>query len=890
MNLIRKFVHKNLMLNKKRTIVTIIGITLAVALLSALSTMVFSFHKSLIEFEKNKTGNFHVAIKEVEKNNLSDICNNRAIESYFTIGEVGYATIEESKNEYKPYARIVETDEAGYEGASFKLIEGRFPENDTEIVIPRHLKTNGRVEYKIGETLELEVGKRVLSEDDSPIAAELQYTGEEKIIDTATKKYTVVGIIERPAYGIESYEAPGYTFVTKISKENLASEDAKINAYVRFDRQGLQNKDEVIAGIIDVNPYLYKKANSSSEMLTAKESEAYYREMESAKYQVYLNTWLMRYETVWPIDSSMLVLFILAIIVAAIIIITSVYCIKNSFDISISEKIRQYGMLSSIGATKKQIKKSVYTEAAIMGYVGIFLGVVFGLFAGFVLILISNTLLGRMLQFSLIFNPSILAILIAVVLGILTIFLSAAGSARKAAKVSPMEAIRNQNEIKISSKKIKTPAYISKIWGIGGVISYKNIKRNKKKYRTTVVSIVICTVTFIVISYFMSMAMELVGMAYTSDEYNISANIDDEEAYKVLESQLETLENVDSYTVVKNGYFELTDFNYSKDLEEKIETLDYDLDFSSITFISLDEKSFQKYLKECGVNTESDKAVLVNTINMEWIEDEKPKVGQVEVFGYKKGDKVNFFDNDYSEAKFDENDNVIPETIKRTDYDLEIAAVSDERPVGYKAYVSTPMLVVSEKATEEKGINFRDGYEIYFSSGNPDKLQDDLEKFSETYCSEYMSIYNRDKNAQNEKSLFLLLEIFAYGLITVIALIGITNIINTLGTSMELRSRDFATLRSIGMTDKQFMRMVRLESLFTSAKALIIGVTAGMLISYVINRMECRYDTVIPFKPPIMSAILVILVVMLLIYVIIRTSLMRINKRNIIDTIKNENI
>ena len=275
MNLIRKFVHKNLMLNKKRTIVTIIGITLAVAILRALSTMDFSFHKSLIELEKNKTGNFHVAIKEVDKNNLSDLCNNRAIESYFTIGEVGYATIEESKNEYKPYARIVETDEAGYEGASFKLIEGRFPENDTEIVIPRHLKTNGRVEYKIGETLELEVGKRVLSEDDSPIAAELQYTGEEKIIDTATKKYTVVGIIERPAYGIESYEAPGYTFVTKISKENLASEDAKINAYVRFDRQGLQNKDEVIAGIIDVNPYLYKKANSSSEVLTDKEFEAY---------------------------------------------------------------------------------------------------------------------------------------------------------------------------------------------------------------------------------------------------------------------------------------------------------------------------------------------------------------------------------------------------------------------------------------------------------------------------------------------------------------------------------------------------------------------------------------------------------------------------------------
>ena len=199
---------------------------------------------------------------------------------------------------------------------------------------------------------------------------------------------------------------------------------------------------------------------------------------------------------------------------------------------------------------------------------------------------------------------------------------------------------------------------------------------------------------------------------------------------------------------------------------------------------------------------------------------------------------------------------------------------------------------MNEKKAKEINLNNYSGFEIYFVSDKADKLQDDLEEIVQK-CSDSdagYSLYNRDKNAREEKSLFILLAIFAYGLIAVIALIGITNIINTLSTSMELRSREFATLRSVGMTDSQFRKMVRLESIFTSAKSLIIGVSIGMLISYAINRIECTYDTIIPFNPPILSAIIAIVIVFVLIYSIIWSCMRRINDRNIIETIKNENL
>lgn len=946
MNLMKTLTLKNLKLNRKRTIVTIVGIILATALLSALVTLVSSFQYSMIEYQKQKGGDFHVKFSNVKMSELSEFKNNRNIESTFETMGMGFAKLDGCKNEDKPYAYVMATDEAGFERGCFKLIEGRMAKNEDEIVIPRHLKTNGRIDIKVGDEITLDVGKRYDSNTESVISENCAYEHEaETLTDTVTKHYKVVGIMERPGYGMEDYSAAGYTFVTysdelaAIDNGTKSEADTTLTVYSRYTQKALRNKDAVTADIIGVDEKLFAKANNSSVEMTAEESDRFLKEMENAKYDIYMNGFLISYECVFPIDGTFKALFTVAAVVALIIILTSVYCIKNSFNISITEKIRQYGMLASVGATRRQIKSSVKTEAAMLGVVGIPVGTMSGILASLVLVKVVNALSAGWLNFALSFHTSLPALILAVILSIATIYFSATGSARRAAKVTPLEAIRNTKEIKIKSAKLKTPEIIGRIWGIGGVISYKNIKRNNKKYRTTVTSIVICSVTFIVISYFMSMAFSVVGMSYASVDYNIGINMSCKKDLDIekLSELLSGIEGAKDYLVGAGYYFDVDKPEYTKKYGEYCGQLYDDSEDVSQEFLItvLNDKSYDKYASDAGIKNAAAGAILVNKGTFDVYNENSSKYvkKEMELYKYKAGDTIECGYNVYDDASSDDNaaegdtesstddnnavegdtessteDNsgyVDEETINkgvRKTVDVTIAGVTDKVPTCYNGYGNTSLLFMNQKGFEslwadgKSGNEFKPGnaiYSAYVVAENADEYQDTLEKETAEnpeYSQISFYVSNMDKEMRDEKSLFTLLGVFAYGLIVVIALIGITNIINTLSTGMELRSREFATLRSIGMTDKQFVGMVRLESVFISVKALVIGVPLGILISYLLCVMMNRMDDAIIYELPYKAIILCIVVVIMLIYAIMKLSMTKLRHNNIIETIKNENL
>lgn len=950
MNLMNTLTLKNLKLNRKRTIVTIVGIILATALLSALVTLVSSFQYSMIEYQKQKDGDFHVKFSNVKMSELSEFKNNRNIESTFETMGMGFAKLDGCKNEDKPYAYVMATDEAGFERGCFKLIEGRMAKNEDEIVIPRHLKTNGRIDIKVGDEITLDVGKRYDSNTESVISENCAYEHEaETLTDTVTKRYKVVGIMERPGYGMEDYSAAGYTFVTYSdelaaidngTKSEKSEADTTLTVYSRYTQKALRNKDAVTADIIGVDEKLFEKANNSSVEMSAEESDRFLKEMENAKYDIYMNRYLISYECVFPIDGSFKALFTVAAVVALIIILTSVYCIKNSFNISITEKIRQYGMLASVGATRRQIKSSVKTEAAMLGVVGIPVGTMSGILASLILVKVVNALSAGWLNFALSFHTSLPALILAVIMSIATIYFSATGSARRAAKVTPLEAIRNTKEIKIKSSKLKTPAIIGRIWGIGGVISYKNIKRNNKKYRTTVTSIVICSVTFIVISYFMSMAFSVVGMSYASADYNIGINMSYKKDIHIdiekLSKLVSGIEGVDDYLVGAGYDFDVRKPKYTKEYGEYCrQVYDNSEDVSQMFLITvLDDKSYDKYASDAGIKNAAAGAILVNKGTFDVYNENSLKYvkKEMELYKYKAGDTIECGYNVYDDASSDDNavesdtesstddnnavegdtescteDNsgyVDEETINngvRKTLDVTIAGVTDKVPIGYKSYSYATLLFMNQKGFESLWADGKSNelkqryvsYSAYVVAENADEYQDTFEKETEgntEYSQISFYVSNLDKEMRDEKSLFTLLGVFAYGLIVVIALIGITNIINTLSTGMELRSREFATLRSIGMTDKQFAGMVRLESVFISVKALVIGVPLGILISYLLCVMMNRMDDAIIYEPPYKAIILCIVVVIMLIYAIMKLSMTKLRHNNIIETIKNENL
>ena len=871
MSLLNKLTIKNLKLNKKRTVVTIIGIMLSVALITAVASIYSSGIKSLIKYETYEKGNYHTAFYNVPVSDMDIFENNRNIETINITKNVGYAKID-SKNEYKPYAFIKAFTKDSLKNLSVKLVDGRLPENENEIVIPTHLKTNGRVFLNIGDSITLDIGKRIDNSNyelnqNNPYQKNDDEIGE-SIVETTSKTYKIVGIIGRPATNIESYSAPGYTFITYIDENKLTG---NVDIYARFSKDGVKNSYETIANILGVDAKLFKRVNNQEE--TSKEKlEEYLNQMNKSKYSdININSYLIALETNPISNSGIGSLGIVVGIVIGIIVFTSIFCIKNSFDISITEKIKQYGMLRSIGATKRQIKRNVFYEATILGLIGIPLGLLLGFIASYILIIISNYYLNGSFAegLKLVFSFSWLSVLVAIILGIVTIYFSAFKSAKRASKVSPIDSIRNSANIKINPKKIKSPKLIKNIFGICGEISFKNLKRNKKKYRTTVISIVVSVFVFIALSGFMKLVFQQVDHELEISDFNISLSttITNNESYnKFIETT--RLDNIEDYTIFRSSEISFTGNYYNKEYAKFLNLAIDENKPTYVSIISIGEEQFKKYVDSLGLNYNEfkNKAILVD---------------KEYVSNYNKNNKLitkymrafNFNNGDIIDATTDEN-----KTIK-----IEVGATSDVKPFGLKG-VDIDCLIISDEMFDA---NFKSKpLTIYYKSNDANKLQDDLDDFLK---GEDYNINNVDENVKIMGNLFTLVGIFLYGFIIVISLIGITNIFNTITTNMELRKQEFAMLKSVGMTTKEFNRMIRLESLFMGIKSLFFGVPIGIALSYIIYHFLSE-ESGIPYKLPIEAILIAIAVVFILISLIMKYSMSKINKQNTIETIRNENI
>lgn len=862
MNILNKLTIKNLKLNKKRTIVTIIGIILSVALICAVASMVSSFRESLIKFEINRDGNFHYEFSNVDSKTLKEIKNNRNFEKIYISKNVGYLKLDNSKNEDKPYAYLIAMNKITMSNVSLNLIEGRFPSNDKEIVIPRHLKTNGRVDYKVGDTITLYLGDRV--SDGYTLNQNNPYHKDEETFDIKdTKTFKIVGIIERPSTIIENYSAPGYTFITYLNDNNYSGE---YNVYLRYTKEALKNRYEITAKLLNVDPIKYKKY--MTDLNSLKESEIDEIEEKIVKTPHIMNGYLISLETMSLEDSTMKVLYILSTIVIIIIIVSSVFCIKNSFDISITEKTKQYGMFRSIGATSKQIKKNVLYEAFILGIIGIPLGILCGLLASWILIKVCNYYLyGTLNGITLVFNTSLISILISILLGSITIYFSALKSARRASKLSPMVAIRNSEDIKIKSKKLRTPKYIKSLFGVGGVISYKNLKRNKKKYRTTVISIVVSVSVFIGLYYFMNMAFSILDLEVGKSDANIQLIIGDNSKDKENNlnkiEQIFNLDNIERISFQKRLLGEIIDKTlYTKEFNKLIGT-----NGTKISIFAIGDSEYRTYVKSLGLNYSDVKntGILINN-SFAYDENSKKDV-EISVLNIKKNDKVDI-------------------KINNITHQIKISEVTKERPFGFSNTYSSGFIIVSDEYLKELDSNFNYGW-ILIRSNNADLLQSNIEKILGDI--DY-NLDNTDKNYRIVKGVYTLMAIFLYGFITVITLIGITNIFNTITTNINLRRGEFAILKSVGMTSHEFNRLINLETIFYSLKSLLIGIPLGVGISYLIYIAFSEGSREFQYEFPFGGVFISILAVFILVFIIMNYSIKKVNKQNIIEDIRNENI
>ncbi len=834
MNILKKFTIRNLRLNRKRTIVTIIGIMLSTSLICGVMSLVSSFQQTLINEVKESVGTYHTRFFDVPSDELKYIEDNVKVESYFLTHRIGFAKLEGSKNKYKPYLCVDEYDENALLNNAVILTEGRLPKNSSELVISEHIKDNARVRFNIGDKITLNVGERVTG-DGYKASRTQNYNPEdpESIENAIQKTYTVVGIMERPDYSIEGYSFPGYTVITYMDK---VGDNADISVMYK-------------------NPREYKENNKALNL--------------DGKYEQFVNAELLRFQGVLS-NGAMRTVVGIASIVMFIIVVSSVFVIRNSFSISVAEKNRQYGMLSSIGATKKQIKRSVVFEGIVIGLIAVPLGIICGVVAIIILLQIVNYLLADNLgRFHFVYNLPVVPMLIAVAISFLTIYLSCLIPARRASKISPIEAIRGNNDVKIKAKKLKVPGYISKIFGIGGVIASKNLKRNKRKYRTTVVSIVISIVIFISLFSFIYYGDTISNVYYTEMKYNTAIflnNVNYAQSNNSLDKVIK-LANTDDMSYFYSDEAKMDQKYYSEYGNKRLEN-DYVEPY--ITVFAFNNEYFKKFLKEIGVSENDYKSGII-LVDDFIEEDESGKKTFYNIYDIKSGDIIDL------------------EIPGKTGNQVKVLKKTDKRPMGLeKSYSETGMIFVSMDFIDN--INEYSDLRMYVNSNNPTYLENslnDLIENDDTYMD--MTVINYEKWAENENRMVLVISIFLYGFITVITLIGVTNIFNTITTNMILRSKEFAMLKSVGMTTNEFNKMIRLENIMYGVKSLLIGIPIGILGSYLIyssyaSSIDAGY--VLPLK----AILICIVFVFIIVGITMKYSLNKINNQNIIDTIRNDNI
>lgn len=884
MKLLNKLTLKNLRLNKVRTAVTIIGIMLSAALITVVSGMALSGRQTMIDAQMVYGGNYDVALDIIDNSVIETARNNRNVENAFYKERLGYARTKNADGEICDYS-VLAMSENTY-GNCFKidLIKGKFPTNSGEAVVTKAFKTQDGKDVKIGDKITLDVG--VLTDKDGNVLDEegihnlLQKDFNKcSIIDTVKRTYTVTGIIERPKTS-ELYDPSNLSMIYTVSDEKAPIEAIRTKhmnkLYIAYTPQ---SEGDYLQNTADILGF---KADDMSNVISDEISP---EDQQTSGINAYeFNSILLSMKGYGSNDATNTVIFSLAVIIIIIVMLASVFVIRNSFAISITEKTSMYGMLASVGATKRQIRRNVLFEGFILGLIGIPLGILLGLGVNAILITILNSVLGDMLNGAkFVFVTPTIPIICAIVLSAVTIFCSSFFIALRASRIPPLVAIRGNKDIKVKNNKpYRTSKLTKKLFGVGGEIASKSLKRSRKKYRTTVISIVVSVAMFIAVSAFMDYGMTYTEHYYGKTDYSyMVSGIDTKQAQTI-----EKMPEIENYLTVGLQYGHVSadvpvnecgeNFLYDNADGTKSFSVEF-LEFEHDTFVQICRELELDYNKvKGGVLVYSQ----VTPDNSESGNSSKP----MKLFDKTAPTKFTVHGND------DEGNALITGKLK-------VSSVFDEIPKSADSVIGEGTIFGQGLIIGEQGVispqlgEHGCGITLYANTSDHTSLTNRIESMSGTGDSEsYISIFDYEEIVRQFNAIMLIVGIFVYGFIGVISLIGLTNIFNTISTNMQLRSKEFASLKSIGMTKKEFNRMIRLESLMYGIKSLIIGIPLGIAGVFAIFSAFSNGNVPMSFVFPWKAILISIAAVFVAVWLIMKYSISNVNKQNIIETIRNDNI
>lgn len=854
MNIFNKVTLQSMKKSRTRTIVTIIGVILSAAMITAVASFGTSLLNYLVNSSIVKYGGWHVEFLDAPSSFIQERTQDTAVTDTAAFENIGYAVLEGGESPEKPYLFIAGFSEEAFDTLPIRLISGRMPENSGEILVPSHVSAKGGVKFSVGDTLSLAVGSRMdgsrnLGQHDSYLS------GEESLVPKADRTYTVVGICERP--GFEEQSAPGYTLITKADT--------------------IDQGDSFSVFVTLTNP---RQVHAYADSTTGADAYVF-------------NDNVLRFMGVSDNKLFNTLLYTVGGILTAIIMAGSIFLIYNSFNISLNERTRQFGILSSVGATAKQLRNSVLFEGLCIGAVGIPIGIIAGIGSiGLVISIVSGNFKNiSQSTVPLTLSVSIPAIAVAAAVSLVTILISAYIPARKAANTPVMESIRQTNQVKTESKAIKTSKLAQRIYGLEGTLALKNFKRNRKRYRSIVLSLVLSVVLFVSGSAFGTTLKRISERSIMDFDYDILFTTQDMDNSEILPlyNKLKTADGVyeSSYQSVLKYSCGVKAIDFSDSFRESSgydltnETIDLPMD---IQFIP--DSEYLDFINESGLSAEEytgQDGKMIAVAKKRVDKNDKPDELLDMFASHSMTFSVSPETNDKPVLDLSQSINIT--FVDTYPVDPPPRQASEQRP--YVFMVVAPYSLKENFVTQDTHADTG----MTFLSKNPYQSVFEIEKIiqNEGIASAY-TLYNVYSIVEQYRNITFVIDVFTYVFVIMISLIAVANVFNTISTNIRLRRRELAMLRSVGMSDRAFNKMMIFECIFYGMRTLLIGLPIAGIISWLIyeglagvEKMD-NFNFVFPWGSMIISVFSVLFIV----FITMLYAVSKIKKENIIDALRDD--
>lgn len=907
MNVFHNLTIKYLKQNKARTLVTILGIMLSAAMICGITTFAASIQDYMLRGAIYNEGMWHGSQFNAEQAAALEILQDSKVETGTLLQQFGYAELDGSKNEFKPYIYVLGADENAQSVLPIHITMGSYPTSVTEILLPEHILSSGGMTYQIGDTITLDLGERnvegIYRYQDTPCytieyvdGSDRRVKAEENIEVRETRTYKVVGFYERISTKVEPYSAPGYTALTVM--------DSTVGNQCKYSMLfAMKNPSDVYLFMDDLDAF----GVVNSEVLT--------------------------YSGVSRSNTFLTVLYALAAIIIMIVMFISVALIYNAFAISVSERTKQFGLLSSIGATKKQLRKMVFFEAFAVCIVGVPLGILFGiLLIGIALALLGDKFgaLGYSVDMKL--SVSVAPMVIAAIVSFITVMISAWIPSKRAIKISAIEAIRQTTDIKADDKPVRTSKLTYLLFGLPGMLANCYYKRNQKKYRTTIISLFTSIVLFVSVSSFGNYLVATVEGGFGTSKCDLGFATELSEGSKVTADDLLALTMDDKgieQSVYAQEYYFLAETDESFVTEESLSHLtalseDTVEVTGNVYFVNdsefirllgehnLDETEYFDPSNPLGIAVEGNALIVdQNTgkyIQMDLLNSDRGDFTGVKrkyIDGYRLHNQKTIDGVEYyiykSEDGTKEDIQLTAEEANVT-FTIRTGKTIDESPFYIENNSNNIKVIypISMKkfVVTEPMVNFTsDLYNFYYTSSEHQLGQKSLTgTLSENGIKVELPpdenldmITNYAVKEDTNRNMNTIMQVFSYGLIVMISLVSAANVFNTISTNINLRRREFAMLKTVGMTEKGRNKMMNYECLLYGSRALLLGLPVSVAITYLIYRVTAS-GFALEFHLPLGAMAIATCSVFLVVFVTMVYAMYKIKKDNPMDALKNENI